>query len=226
MKKTALVLALLLLPIPALAQTASAPSVPGPARKNVVILVFEGFEALDFAGPFQVFTAASEIGETPAFQVYVASEKPGLVRGNNGLTLQPDCVLADCPPADVLIVSGGPGVMQGMNRTELLDGIRRASEKAERVVSICNGAFLLARAGLLDGLTVTSHQAAIGYLGKLAPKAKVVSDRRFVDNGKVVTSAGMSAGIDASLHLVSRLLGPERAQATAAWMEYDWKPQS
>jgi transcriptional regulator GlxA family with amidase domain len=225
MKKLYVLFALLLPPAAALAQEPAAPA-PAPARKTVVILAFEGVGALDFAGPFEVFTTASELGETPVFQVYVAAEKPGPLRGHNGMVLQPDCALADCPPADLLIVSGGPGAMQAMNRPELLEWIRKAAARAERVVSVCTGAFLLARAGLLDGLTVTTHQAGIGYLGQLAPKAKVVADRRFVDNGKIVTSAGMSAGIDASLHLVARLLGAERAKATAAWMEYDWKPQS
>jgi len=218
MKKLFAFLFLLLLPVLALAQA--------PAKKTVVILAFEGVGALDFAGPFEVFTTASELSETPVFQVYVAAEKPGPLRGHNGMVLQPDCTLADCPPADLLIIAGGPGAMQAMNKPELLDWIRKASGRAERVVSVCTGAFLLAKAGLLDGLTVTTHQAGIGYLGKLVPKAKVVSDRRFVDNGKIVTSAGMSAGIDASLHLVSQLLGAERAKATATWMEYDWKPQS
>ncbi|HVR96031.1 MAG TPA: DJ-1/PfpI family protein [Thermoanaerobaculia bacterium] len=218
MKKLSVALFLLLLPSLALAQT--------PVKKTVVILAFEGVGALDFAGPFEVFTTASELGEAPVFQVYVAAEKPGPLRGHNGMVLQPDCVLADCPPADLQIISGGPGAMQAMNKPELLDWIRKAAGRAERVVSVCTGAFLLAKAGLLDGLTVTTHQAGIGYLGKLAPKAKMVSDRRFVDNGKIVTSAGMSAGIDASLHLVAQLLGAERAKATATWMEYDWKPQS
>jgi transcriptional regulator GlxA family with amidase domain len=221
---------LLLLPaavaLPQAAGSTTAAPAAAPAKKTVVIVVFEGVGALDFAGPFEVFTTASELGETPVFQVYVAAERPGPLRGHNGMVLQPDCTLADCPPADVLVISGGPGAMQAMDRPELLGWIRRSAERAETVVSVCTGAFLLAKAGLLDGLTVTTHQQGIGYLGHLAPKAKVVADQRFVDNGKIVTAAGMSAGIDASLHLVARLLGPERAKATATWMEYDWKPRS
>jgi transcriptional regulator GlxA family with amidase domain len=238
MRRLLLSLILLLVPAVLLAQTVPAQSAPvqpasvaapgaaAPAKKNVVILVYEDVEALDVFGPFQVFTSASELGEAPAFQVYLAAEKPGPVQGHNGLVLRPDCTLADCPPADILIVAGGAGVMQAMNRPELLDWIRRSAQRADSVASVCVGAFLLARAGLLDGLAATTHQQGLGYLRQLAPKARVVDGQRLVDNGKILTSAGMTAGIDLSLHLVSRLLGPERAKATATWMEYAWSPRS
>jgi transcriptional regulator GlxA family with amidase domain len=111
-----------------------------------------------------------------------------------------------------------------MHNLALVEWIRRASTKAELVLSVCTGALLLAKAGLLDGLEATTHHGAIDLLRQVAPKTMVHADRRFVDNGRVACSAGIAAGIDMSLHVVARLLGRELAEQTARQMEYPWQP--
>jgi len=113
-----------------------------------------------------------------------------------------------------------------MDNIVLINWIREASQQAEIVLSVSTGAFLLAQAGLLDGLKVTTHQGAISKLGQAAPHAEIQAGVRFVDNGQIVTSAGITAGIDAALHVVARLLGHEAAQQTARCLEYAWRPTS
>jgi transcriptional regulator GlxA family with amidase domain len=110
-----------------------------------------------------------------------------------------------------------------MNNSFLIDWIRQTALTAELVLSVCTGALLLARAGLLEGLVATTHHAALDLLRQTAPHTKVISDQRFVDNGKIILSAGIAAGIDMSLHVVSRLLGEEEAAATANYLEYEWR---
>lgn len=123
-----------------------------------------------------------------------------------------------------LLVPGGQGTRKEMHNPALIDWLRRASVKADLVLSVCTGALLLAKAGPLDGLEATTHHGAIDLLRQTAPQTAVHADRRFVDNGRVVCSAGIAAGIDMSLHVVSRLLGQEVAERTARQMEYPWEP--
>jgi transcriptional regulator GlxA family with amidase domain len=125
----------------------------------------------------------------------------------------------------VLLIPGGQGTRKEMHNPALIDWIREASTKAELVLSVCTGALLLAKAGLLDGLEATTHHGAIDLLRQTASKTTVHADRRFVDNGRVVCSAGIAAGIDMSLHVVSRLLGQEVAMKTARQMEYPWSEE-
>jgi transcriptional regulator GlxA family with amidase domain len=152
------------------------------------------------------------------------AEKPGPVLTRGGLSVNPHHRLADCPRPDLLLVPGGQGTRQEMHNAVLTDWIRQEAEKAELVLSVCTGALLLAKAGLLDGLEATTHHGAIDLLRQVSPKTMVHADRRFVDNGRVVCSAGIAAGIDMSLHVVGRLLGREMAEKTARQMEYPWQP--
>lgn len=190
-------------------------------KKKVAILIYDGMEILDFAGPGEVFTVADG---GRAYEVFTVAAAPGAVTSQGFATLSPRYTIADCPRPDILVVPGGSTRIPAADPA-VLDWITRSSEDAEVVLSVCTGAILLAKAGLLDGLEATTHQSAIEALREAAPGAKVVDDRRFVDNGKVVTSAGVSAGIDASLHLVGRLLGPESAREAARVMEYRWQPE-
>ena len=130
--------------------------------------------------------------------------------------------LADCPQLDLLLVPGGQGTRKEMHNPSIIELIKQVSEKAELVLSVCTGALLLAKAGLLDGLEATTHHGSIELLRPKAPKTTVHADRRFVDNGRVVCSAGIAAGIDINLHIISRLLGQEVAEKTARQMEYPW----
>ena len=140
------------------------------------------------------------------------------------MSVNPHRRLADCAQPDLLLVPGGQGTRKEMHNLVLIEWIRQKSEKSELVLSVCTGALLLAKAGLLDGLEATTHHGAIDLLRQVAPKTTVHADRRFVDNGRVVCSAGIAAGIDMSLHVVARLLGSEVAEKTARQMEYPWQP--
>jgi len=189
-------------------------------RRNIAILVFDDVEVLDFAGPFEVFAVADELRGHTDFGVFTVAPVQGPVRARNGLRVVPDHTLASCPPVHVLVVPGGFGTRALIRDTVTIDWIRKTALSAEVSLSVCTGALLLAKAGLLDGLRVTTHHELLAMLGQMAPAAVVDPSARFHDNGRIVTSAGISAGIDASLHLVGRLLGEGAATATAAYMEY------
>jgi transcriptional regulator GlxA family with amidase domain len=190
-------------------------------RRNVAILVFDDVEVLDFAGPFEVFAVTDELRSHGEFNVYTVAPRPGTVIARNGLKVVPDFTPGDCPPPQVLVVPGGAGTRPLLGNDVILEWIRMVSRAAEITMSVCTGSLLLSKAGLLDGLRVTTHHEVIGLLRELAPRAVVDPSKRFHDNGRVLTSAGISAGIDCSLHVVGRLLGDEAAAATAGYMEYE-----
>lgn len=187
--------------------------------RNVAILLFDDAEVLDFCGPFEVFSVAAR-GEPPHFHVYTVAEKSGPITARNGLSINPHHTLPDSPPADLLLIPGGMGTRKEMHNPILIDWIKQSAARAELVLSVCTGALLLAQAGLLDGLAATTHHGALDLLRQVAPRTTVHSDQRFVDNGKVVTSAGVAAGIDMSLYVVERLLGTDHARQTAQHIEY------
>ena len=189
-------------------------------KRNVAILIFDDVQTLDFAGPFEVFSDADQVCAHEAFHTFTFSLGPGSVRARHGLKLVPDFTLEHCPAPQVLVVPGGNGTRALLQMPALLEWLRIRARSAEVVLSVCTGALVLAQAGLLDGLRATTHHGALDRLRQLAPRAEVVDNERFVDNGALVTAAGISAGIDASLHVVGRLLGPAVADATARQMEY------
>lgn len=190
--------------------------------KNVAILIFDEVEVLDFCGPFEVFSVTGKRSNLNPFHVYTVAQTDEPVLARNNLSVNPSHSLSDCPEPDILLVPGGYGTRTEMHNPILIDWINRRAEKAELVLSVCTGALLLAKAGLLDGLSATTHHGAIDLLKEIAPKTKVFESERIVDNGKVILSAGISAGIDMSLYAVGRLLGEAQAEETAAYMEYDW----
>jgi transcriptional regulator GlxA family with amidase domain len=188
-------------------------------RRNVAVFVHAGVELLDCAGPGEVFAAAGR----GKFRVYTVAATKDPIVSQGFLRVTPEFSIDDCPPPDVLVIPGGAtNVPLGNDR--VVEWIKKSSAKAEITLSVCTGAFLLAKAGLLEGGEATTHWGSIDRLRKAAPTVKVVTGVRFVDRGKVVTAAGVSAGIDASLHVVQKLLGAEAAKQTARYMEYDWKP--
>jgi transcriptional regulator GlxA family with amidase domain len=189
-------------------------------KRNVAILIFDEVEVLDFTGPLEVFGAADALQGGETFHVYTFAETPGTVRARHGLKVVPTYTLENCAAPDVLIVPGGMGTRPLLGKPALLEWLRVKTKRAEVVMSVCTGALVLAKAGLLDGLRVTTHHGALGLLAELAPQATVDPSARFHDNGKIVTSAGISAGIDCSLHVVERLLGEPVATATAEHLEY------
>ncbi len=186
---------------------------------NVAIFIHQGVELLDFAGPGEVFASA------PGFNVYTvaASEEPIISQGFVKIT--PEFSFGNCPKPDIIVLPGGATNIP-MADPAVISWIESTVPETLLSMSVCTGAGLLSKAGLLDGKTVTTFHNYIDALQEMTPKAKVVRDTRFVDNGSVVTTAGVSAGIDGALHVVAKLRGDEAARRTAEYMEYDkWKPE-
>ncbi len=196
---------------------------------KVGILVFDEVELLDMAGPYEVFTTAARVwarsqpaGAAPCFEVMTLARHGGPVRARAGLALTPDFQLDAHPPLDLLIVPGGV-VDAELTQTALMDWLRRQRLALPLLASVCTGALLLAQAGLLDGLEATTHWEDLDALRHLRPQVQVREGLRWVDAGPVVSSAGISAGIDMSLYLVQRLHSRELALRTARQMDFDWQ---
>lgn len=193
------------------------------SRRDVAILLFEGVQIIDYTGPYEVFGHAWT-PDGPAFRTYTVAEKPGPITTAMGMSVNPRYTFADAPKPDVLILPGG-GVPPHLENPALMAWVKEASKDAEVVLSVCNGAFFLAKAGLLDGLEATTFAGLIDDLREAAPKARIVGDKRWVDNGKIITTAGLSSGIDGSLHVIEKLMGRGYAQRAALGMEYNWQPE-
>lgn len=197
---------------------------------HVGILAFPEVEVLDFAGPFEVFSVASRVARrdqgitVPPFKVSLIGADGATVTTRHGLIIHPHFSFDDAEAIDLLIVPGGI-VNQPLEHRPTLDWVRRTAETAALTASVCTGAFILAKVGLLEGLTVTTHWEDIPDLRAACPQLDVVESASYVDQGPIVTSAGISAGIDMSLHLVERVLGQTLARATARQMEYEWHKQ-
>jgi transcriptional regulator GlxA family with amidase domain len=190
--------------------------------RDTAILIFDDVEVLDFAGPFEVFSVTGRTRQVKPFKVFTVAEHKLPVIARNNLSVNPTRTIADCPAADIVVIPGGWGTRGLTDSPVILNWIRVAAARAEVVLSVCTGALLLAKAGLLDGLPSTTHHSQFELLAQTAPATTVLRDRRYVDADRIVTAGGISAGIDASLHLVARLLGPETARETAEYMEYSW----
>lgn len=188
--------------------------------RNVAILLFDEVEVLDFAGPFEVFAVASELHDYSLFRVFTVAASAEPICARNGLSVLPDYPLESAPRPDVLVIPGGVGTRALMNNTAICGWIAAAAGSAQLTLSVCSGALLLAKAGLLAGLRATTHHQVIDLLREVAPDTEVIAGERYVDNGRIITAAGISAGIDASLYVVGRLCGEAVSVRTAAYMEY------
>jgi putative intracellular protease/amidase len=194
------------------------------APRNLAILIFDGVQIIDYTGPFETFGHVySEAG--PAFNIYTVSEKTNAITTSMGMSVNPKYSFENAPEPDVLLVPGGDVDAQ-LESANVIRWLQDKSKRAEIVMSVCNGAYILAQAGLLDGLEATTTSGLIPGLRIAAPKTKVVDDKRYVDNGKIITTAGLSSGIDGSLHVIERLFGKGTAQLAALGMEYNWDPES
>ncbi len=183
---------------------------------TVAFYLQNGVEVLDFAGPMEVFAYAG-------FKVFTVSKTKDPILSQGILKIIPDYSLEDAPPADIIAFFGGNG--RAAFHDDVIQWLTARQASAQYLFSVCTGAFALGKAGLLDNQTVTTFHLAIDDLKKTAPKATVLDNVRFVDNGRVITTAGISAGIDGALHLVAKLKGQKAAEETAYYMEYDkWKP--
>lgn len=193
-------------------------------KRKVAILVYDGAEVLDFSGPFEVFAVASELNDHALFDVSIVAKTREPIRAVNGMLVIPNKTFDELRDPDILIVSGGSGSRQAMHDDDLLQWVKQAATKAEVVLSVCSGARILGVLGLLAHKEATTHHQVFEHLEEIEPTAIVKRDARFVDTGKVITTGGISAGIDGSFHLLARLLGKNIAKNTARYMEYGWEP--
>jgi transcriptional regulator GlxA family with amidase domain len=193
----------------------------------VGILIFDGVEVLDFAGPFEVFSRTrlvpgpeSRRSEDAApFDVFTVARTPGLVVATGGLEVRPKHSFADAPRIDLLLVPGGFGTRMLLDDAPVLEWIRKTAAGVRLLTSVCTGSLLLARAGLLDGKRATTHWGALDLLASLTPEVQVDRARRVVDDG-VISSAGVASGIDMAFYVVEKLHGKAVADETARYIEY------
>ena len=195
------------------------------SRKRVGIVVFPDVEVLDFCGPFEVFSVtrldeAARRDEPSPFEVLPGAERAGTVTATGGLKVSPDHTLETCPPLDILVVPGGWGTRAEIKNTRLLAWIAERATQVETLTSVCTGSMLLGQAGLLDGRHATTHWRSLDRMRQSFPKVTVEDKQHVVEDGDVLTSAGISAGIDMALRVVARYHGEAIARNTARNMEY------
>ena len=199
-------------------------------RKRVGIVVFDDIEVLDFCGPFEVFstTRLNETNRREAlspFEVLLVAERPGPVTTTGGMIVTPHHTFENCPHLDIVVTPGGWGTRKELKNPVMLDWLRARAAEAESVTSVCTGSMLLGFAGLLDGLHATTHWKSLDWMRDSFPLVTVEYGKHFVQDGRVFTSAGISAGIDMALKVVEHYFGEDIARATARHMEYPY-PES
>ena len=194
---------------------------------NVGIYVYDEVEVLDFAGPYQVFTTATRVygrkhrSISNLFGVFLIAEEDRLISARANFQVQPHYTIHNHPKVDVLIVPGGVHTDE-LEKTQIIEWIAKVSPRTKLTASVCTGAFLLAKANLLKGLSCTTHWEDIRDLRRMFPALDIQENVPWVDNGHIITSAGISAGIEMSLHLITKLAGKELAIGTARQMQYTW----
>ncbi|MBV8253565.1 MAG: DJ-1/PfpI family protein [Chitinophaga sp.] len=184
-----------------------------PTPPTICFFLYDGVEVLDFAGPMEVFSYAG-------FKVFTVAKTKAPITSQRILKINPDYSIQDAPPADYFAVFGGDDEVAGKD-PDIIQWIKQRDASTKGYFSVCTGAFILANAGLLDHLTVTTFHNSIKHLQNMLPNTKVLDNVRYVDNGRIITTAGISAGIDGALHLVARLYGQDAATKIAKHMEYD-----
>ena len=194
--------------------------------KTVDVLLYDGVDELDFCGPYEVLASCRRIidgkwSDKPAFQVQTVADRRATIQCSHGLCVLPDKSLAQAFEADIIVIPGGPGARRETLPLHLLEFLNNACDTAEIIASVCTGAFILAKAGLADGHQVTTHAAQLETLAKMYPKVRVVKGARVVNGGgKIMSSAGISAGIDLALTIIARYEGKETATSAAKRLEW------
>lgn len=194
-------------------------------RKRVGIIIFDDIEVLDFCGPFEVFSVTRldeerRREEVSPFEILLIAQFDRPVITTGGMKVLPNATFETCPPLDILVVPGGWGTRREMKNDAMLSFVAARAQQVEILASVCTGALILGSVGLLDGLRATTHWRSLKWMGELFPKVVVDSSLQVVDQGRIVTSAGISAGIDMALSLVERYHGEVIARITARHMEY------
>jgi len=196
-------------------------------RKRVGIVVFPDVEVLDFCGPYEVFSVTRLVEERrrqdpSPFEVILVAQRSKTITASGGMRVIPDVDLEDCPPLDILVVPGGWGIRREIENTMLLSWIAQRGHQVETLTSVCTGAMLLGKAGLLDGRRATTHWGSLAWMRGSFPNVTVEDNLHIVEDGNVLTSAGISAGIDMALKVVARYCGEAVGRSTARYMEYPY----
>jgi putative intracellular protease/amidase len=189
--------------------------------KTVAIVLYNGVQIIDFTGPYEVLGIE--------FKVVTVAAKAGVITTTEDMKVVPDYTVENCPSPDIIVIPGGNGSQEfkeAKEEPQLIKWIQEKTKTAEVVMSVCSGAFLLQQAKLLDGLELTTTANYIDTLQSLVPSAHVVRNKRFTDNGKIVTTAGLSSGIDGALHVVGKVYGKGWPPIFARFLEYNWNPNS
>jgi transcriptional regulator GlxA family with amidase domain len=192
--------------------------------RTVAILAFDDMEVLDYAGPYEVFNVAGELGEGSPFSVFSVGVTREPAVGRGGFTVLPTYAIDDAPPPDLLVIPGGAGTRPLMKNDALLAWVRERAAEVELLLSVCTGALVLGAAGLLERRSATTHHGAYDELAAISPTIQVVRGQRFVrSSDTIMTSAGVSAGVDLALHVVQLLAGQDTRDLTVAEMEWMWQ---
>lgn len=192
-------------------------------KKNVGILIFDGVEVLDFAGPFEVFAVASEVHNDVLYNVFTVAKGDEPILAVNGLSINPKYNFSNVPHIDILVISGGAGTRTAMNDKEILHWVSKVHADTQITASICSGSRILGKLSLLDNKEYCTHKGVYPHMKEIVPTGIPRMDKRFVSQGKIYTSGGISAGIDLSFHIVEKLHGRKAVVETANYMEYDLK---
>jgi len=190
-----------------------------PAQQTIAAILFPGFELLDVFGPLEAFGMLAETGQC---KILTVAESAGAVASRQGPRALADFGFDDCPPLDVFLVPGGMGTRKEISNGRMLGWLRERAQTAALVTSVCTGAALLARAGLLDGRSATTNKFSFKWVVEQGPRVNWVKQARWVEDGKFLTSSGVSAGIDMTLAIIAKLCDLETAQRIATRMEYEW----
>lgn len=190
--------------------------------RKVGILIFDKIEVLDFAGPFEVFSVSYDDAGNKLYDAQLIAEEDRIIKARNNFLVQPNLTIDTDEKFDIMVVPGGFGTRTLMHNEAIKKWLQKQFNQVELMLSVCTGSLVLATTGLLGGLSATTHHAAMKELEAVAPNTTIISNTKYVDNGKVVTAAGISAGIEMALHIVARHHGIEQARKTANYMEYTW----
>lgn len=190
-------------------------------KRSVGILIFDDVEVLDFAGPFEVFSVSHQIHDTPYFEVKTIAKTKDPVKAINGLSVNPDYSFDDAPAMDLFIIAGGTGARAFIKDVSSMEWVEKAVNQSKLIMSICTGSAILAKLGKLDGKPFCTHHSVYPFVQELAPKSIPQKDQRFVQSDEnIYTSAGISAGIDLSFHIIESMHGKQVAKEIAEYMEY------
>ena len=193
-------------------------------QRNVAIFIFNDVEVLDFTGPFEVFNVTGAIINPKPFNTYTVALTEQPVKAHGSLSINPNYSIDNCPTPDIILLPGGDGRRRLMKDERVLNWIAKHVDNLEKLLSVCTGAFYIAHSGLLNGLSATTHHGAFAEFKKSFPDVTLIEDKRYVENGRIITAGGISAGIDMSLYVVEQLLGKEKLALTLKEMEWQWHP--